>query len=324
MTSSTQGPSRFKPIVNTEIFLLPEYYATTESTLGIQGRTNIRIANDASASYNFETEIPHVVTGDRIVLSPDTEGSFNLKVSVTPSGSSEESITNTTVRVITPKIRPAYDILLVGDSLTSHQTYPTQVQARIGPFGGHLVGTVGQAQAPHEGHSGWQWETFKSNEPLAVSGSIDIPNYLGTLGRVPRVVVWLLGTNGIFPASEASYPAKEASELAIAQEFVDAWVDTIHVIALTLPGNEDDAIFASTYPSHPWELWRSKNYSLIQKLYTQFKNQRNVYVIPTHTSVDPTTDYGSNAVHPVNGYDKLGDSVANFILWASNQGLLHP
>ncbi len=301
----------------TEPVLMRDLYASTGWDLGLSARSTALDADNNGGAYSFSTSIPNSVSGDRITLSPAATGDYALTVGATPDGGVAADET-ATVHVIDPAASATtFEALLVGDSLTAHQTYPSQVATRISGKG-TIVGTQGTAGAKHEGHSGWSWETFISSGSPFYNGGVDIPSYITTLGTTPDIVVWLLGTNRIFSASDVEYEAVETEEVGYAADLIESWpLGAIHVIVLPLPGNAGGSW---TTPSR--ETYRTRNDSLHRRLLARFDNleYNGVYILHGNTSVDPDTAY-SDLVHPTNDYASLGDTVASFLLWAAQNVL---
>lgn len=258
------------------------------------------------------------------VFSPATTGDFVLTMDINGVASEQTpSFHSSTIAASS-----TFTALLVGDSLTAGQTYPSRVDtATTGK--GTFVGTQGTGTS-HEGHSGKTWEWFGSDAASPMtdgSGTLDLASYISGLSATPTHVVWLLGTNKIFTADLGTIDTTVTAELDDAETIINAWPGSgvVHAFALTLPGLADDSGFVSYDPAlQSWWTWRQKQNAMALGILDRFggREGEDIYIIPTNASVDGAVSSGdypsNNGLHPsTQGYEKLGDTVAAFLLWVN-------
>lgn len=294
--------------------LAPDYYASTTWPLAVSARATAVEVDFSGGSYGHATSMPSSVGGvlsERVTLTPSTTGDYELELSARPPMKTLARA-STTVHVVDPAASPSFKALLVGDSLTFAQNYPSQVQTRIAGSG-TLVGTQGLESAPHEGRGGWHWQRYSiAGSPFYDGGGLDISGYLTTLGDTPDIVVWALFTNRVRLATDEEYQSVEDSEFAYAEAMLAAWPQSHHAIVMPLPGNADDNAWST--PTR--ETWRTRNTAIKRRILTTFgdREAEGIFVVPAETSVDASTAYNDN-VHPDNDYESMGDSVAAFLHW---------
>ena len=109
--------------------------------------------------------------------SPTEEeiGSYRLTLTVYDNNGKKVGSDTTTLKVYKPREDvPDQNILCIGDSLTGGGYWVSEMHRRFTAADGtpqglgldylHCVGTVASSGVHHEGHSGWQWNTFCSEK----------------------------------------------------------------------------------------------------------------------------------------------------------------
>ena len=219
-------------------------------------------------------------------------------------------------------------VLVIGDSTVNAGTM-TQAMLELFKSDGStltLLGTRGSGKNLHEGRGGWRSYDYceskvRSNisNPFYKNG-FDFTYYMNSQGyKDVDVVVLQLGINDINKMSFQNY-SNEKSFKAFDSiiSSIKNYNDKISiVISLTIPPNENVAVFEgkTTYSSP--EEYRTNTIRFAGELFERYKNTENVYFSANNCSINTATEI-RDVVHPTTqGYKKMAQTyieTLNFII----------
>ena len=315
------GPTRS----DVRFAMAPRYFGMEDVEQDVVGRSLVAFEEPFESEFYFSFSdtgtVPTPLVG-RLNMTPANPGDYTLKANVNGVGHVERPY-----HVVNVGAASSFSVLLIGDSITAAQTYPSRVATQAtGKV--TMLGLEGVTGAKHEGHSGKTWEWFQTDpdSPLTDgSGTLDLASYRTSLGAEPDLVVWLLGTNQILNKTPATIGAKVTSEMAAATALLTGWhANTEHAFALTMPATTSQDAFTLNYGASTdrWTDWRENQQAMVLGIVDTFGDREGegIFLIPTNTALQPEVEHGdyvaTNAIHPVTqGYEALGDAVAAFLLW---------
>lgn len=336
--------------------LPPDIHAVVGQPLGIW-YDNLVLTRTPEA-YTFTITCDLGSAGERAWLVTPTAaqaGDHAFTVQVSDAAGQSYGTASSTIHVAPADAgagRP-FTLLIVGDSLTNANLYPTELGKLMSAAGGPrwtMLGTNRRggpdAAVGHEGYGGWTWARFATHyepapDPAARKFSspfvflvdeqpvLDVGRYLDEQcgGQRPDVVTFLLGINDCFGApptdpagQDTRFAAMFAQAEALLAGFRKAAPKAVFGIGLTTPPNSRQVAFEANYGDRytRWG-WKSIQHRLVQAELAQFggRQAEGIRVVPTELDVDPVDGYPeNNGVHPnAVGYAQIGRS---FHAWLKN------
>jgi len=336
--------------------LPPDAYAVVGQPLSIY-YDNL-VLTRAPEDYRFKVTCDIGSSGERAwTVTPTAAqvGDHPLSVEVSDATGKSYGTASTRLHVAPAEAGAGkpFTLLIVGDSLTNANLYPTELSKLLSAEGGprwKMLGTNrrGGPDAPvgHEGYGGWTWARFASHyepapDPAARKFSspfvflvddqptLDVGRYLDEQcgGARPDVVTFLLGINDCFGAPphdaagrEARYEAMFTQAEVLIAAFRKAAPDAILGVGITTPPNSRQVAFEANYGDRytRWG-WKTIQHYLAQAERQHFggREAEHIRVVPTELDVDPIDGYpDNNGVHPnAVGYAQIGRS---FHAWLKN------
>ena len=264
-------------------------------------------------------------------------------------------------------------MLIVGDSLTNATVYPQRILDLFKKPGNPETRQIGShagsgrpvkaGGVAHEGYGGWTWARFSEqwqddarfaklktprerlyarSQFLKVENGkkeLDIKGYFARMnnGEAPDIIIFQLGVNDIFPATDEDVDARIVRIFGYMDKLLaavrEAAPDAAIGVGLTTPGAASQDAFGKNYKSRhsAWQ-YKKNQHRLVEAMMRKFEkaNPYKVEIVPVYLNLDcennfPTVteavnqDNGkkivrqNNVVHPAPaGYRQIGDT---FYCW---------
>ena len=208
-------------------------------------------------------------------------------------------------------------LLIIGDSLTDANAYPTAIYNLITKNGNPKLTMIGShngaghkpGKIAHEGYGGWTWKRFctrwtdrknyrAKSKFLALANKkpiLDFKAYINKYGngKNPDFITIMLGTNDVYSASDDNLMQKIKTILSYADKFIteikknapNAQIG----LALTVPPASSQDAFGSNYKCGQtrWQ-YRRNQFQLVKTMIKRFANEKvkNVSLIPAFVGLD--------------------------------------
>ncbi len=308
--------------------------------------------------YDIRIKAPYVsgvsVAGKKLPryyeITPPNTLSRNMTVELWSTAGELIQTADTLVVSGNPVSSPAtaQKVLCLGDSLTAAGTWVTELNRRLTGSGGSptgksftnisFLGTQGTGANLHEGHAGktWTWFIEDPDSPLTNAGSLDIPNYLTTIGGAGINQIYiLLGWNSI--STPTALRNADDWDLTDLKTILDAFREELPAVKITLLGLQvpspaglgDDYGDDSSPTANYWKLLQGVfGLKLAYKelcadpIYSSWVDWIDTAVMfdsdynmprastPVNTRNATTELLGNNGVHPdTSGYYQIADAV---------------
>jgi lysophospholipase L1-like esterase len=212
-------------------------------------------------------------------------------------------------------------ILVVGDSLTAANAYPTRIFAlskEPGKMAMQMIGSCGNGpersaipgEVAYEGYGGWSWSSFvkgKNSKFLqfpdndnSKTGTLNFQAYLDqhNAGKAPDVITIMLGINDIFAAQDDTIDSRIETIFAdmelLLREFRRVAPDALLGVALIPPGAGSQDAFGANYNCGQtrWQYTKNQrryNSALLAKFTAD--NSLNVSLVPVYINLDCLHNY---------------------------------
>jgi lysophospholipase L1-like esterase len=214
-------------------------------------------------------------------------------------------------------------LLIMGDSLTNANVYPTELyDLCVGDANPKvtLLGTnnpnTARPEVKHEGYGGWRAETFctmwaddiwskegrRTRSPFLFEkgGKPDFKRYCDEQngGKGPDVVTILLGCNDNFGAKDDNIEAsidtfEKYMEVLIAQIHGVRPDTKIGVVSLMPPAATQDAFGANYFCGQTRWQYRKNQHRVLERSFAKFMNREaeNVFFVPAYVGLDAVNNY---------------------------------
>lgn len=214
-------------------------------------------------------------------------------------------------------------VLLIGDSLTAQDHYPSRVYdvLRASSHRYRMIGSLHvrwNERARHEGRGGWTFGRYLE-DPASPFVDGAASGWVRQYGR-PAIVVIALGTNDVFNARAEQgvlYNDRLNTSIDNAEALAGMWVDA-GVLAVGIapppPPNPYPEAYSSTGTTP--EAWAATHRDYVERLSERFAYWPRVHIIPAWAAFDPRAGFDpDNAAHPNPlGYHRYADTIAAWIL----------
>ena len=317
--------------VNLDVFLPPDFYLVTGSTIEIFNETLIS-EPEANGYYFRWTSDGGVYYERKFVFSSENTGNFTVNLKIYDKFFNILFDGNTVIHVV-DKLNVSKTIVPVGDSLTNGKPWLRYIAEDIAQsnitFTGtrwHDTGTGPDALIKHEGRSGWRASSYTHDttytfdddgvsdanpfwNPSAEAFSLDY--YISHYNISPDGIQFFLGTNGLNLAPNTEENAmynmvsKIRTEHATMPIFICYPIHTANQNGLGRQSSGDgyDASQEAFYPEKKLAMW-----NFIKRLYVRCSDIPFVYFVPVCQCFDHEYMFGQTEVQ-VNQYSNVTEIV---------------
>lgn len=263
-----------------------------------------RDGTDAAQAATWTGGSLDVAPSDRWSVTPTAAGDTTLTIT---AGAHTASTTIRAVAMLASDA-PKKRILCVGDSRTNRggSGWIEYIGNDLGSARVEFVGTLGPASGyhyKHEGRDSWTWAAFGTAAGLSGTASpffdgatLDIAAYLAQLANPPDVILWSLGQNDWYAASEGSLDAAITTAFGYADTLLAAFTaelpDVWHILATNSPLAMDPALGANTVEARL--TGRRKAHRYVERVFTEYggREAERILVCNTFPATDPVSGYG--------------------------------
>ncbi len=246
-------------------------------------------------------------------------GTYHLTLKILNS-KNEVVGTGTTKIIVSPKKSgdgKDISLLIIGDSLTNANVYPTAIynlmtksgNLKLKMIGSHCGAGRKPGKIAHEGYGGWKWESFctrwtdkknyhaKSKFLTLKNGTpaLDFKAYIKKYanGKNPDFITIMLGTNDVFTATDDNIMKRIKKILSYADTFIaEIKMNAPNAqigLALTVPPAFSQDAFGYNYKCNQtrWQ-YRRNQFQIVKTMIEKYGNGKvkNVSLIPAFVGLD--------------------------------------
>ncbi len=309
-------------------FILPEVIPAIVGRKVEIWKDSVHYRNGTDATQSATSDLTlGRCTSDRWTVTPTIAGEYDFTVT-------EGEFTAATMIDAIPML--AVDatkkrIVWIGDSNTARagSGWIEYIGNELGSARVEMVGSLGPNSTytyKHEGRDSWTWAPAvgsagsynRAGSPFFNGGgSLDVAGYLLSLANLPDFMMWTLGQNDVYLATEGTLEAAITAAFVEAELLLAAFTAELptvkHGLAMNFPMNMDPASGWDTAASRL--IARRKVHRYVERLIEQFgdREDEGIYIVPTFFRVDPIRGY-ADAIHMNSspGHEQLGEA---YLAW---------